>query len=154
MSENRDDFIIAIRYALLRKGTKQKFSLFFLILFSILIIFLDRLSISPLKGVRAILNDIVYRVTIVVSTPEKILVYLNSKAKEHINIYNEVQILKKEIEILKINKYDSLFLKTENENLKTTLGFQLNTTRGSFKKKVAAYVIIDQNSPYLKSLLI
>ena len=37
MASNRDDFGIAIRYALLQKGAKQKFSLFFLICLSILI---------------------------------------------------------------------------------------------------------------------
>ena len=41
MSDNRDDFIIAVRYALLKKGAKQKFSLFFLIMLSISIIVLD-----------------------------------------------------------------------------------------------------------------
>ena len=55
MSDSRDDFIIAIRYALLKKGAKQKFSLFFLISFSILIITLDKFSVPPLKSVRSIL---------------------------------------------------------------------------------------------------
>ena len=45
MADNRDDFIIAIRYALLKKGAKQKFSLFFLISFSVLIITLDKISV-------------------------------------------------------------------------------------------------------------
>jgi hypothetical protein len=44
MSDHRDDFIIALRYALLKKGAKQKFSLFFLISLSILTITLDKIS--------------------------------------------------------------------------------------------------------------
>ena len=39
MAEQRDDLLIALRYALLKKGTKQKFSLFFLIIVSVLVIF-------------------------------------------------------------------------------------------------------------------
>ena len=39
ISASRDDFSIAIRSALLQKGAKQKFSLFFLICLSILIRF-------------------------------------------------------------------------------------------------------------------
>ena len=61
MSDSRDDFIIAIRYALLKKGVKQKFSLFFLILLSIIIIILDRSSLSVMTHVRSVLNDLVYQ---------------------------------------------------------------------------------------------
>ena len=48
MSDSRDDFIIALRYSLLKKGTKQKFSLFFLIILSIFIIVLDKFSFVKL----------------------------------------------------------------------------------------------------------
>ena len=81
MSDSRDDFIIAIRYYLLKKGDKQKFSLFFLILFSISIIALDKQSIVPMNFVRATINDLVYRVTIIASTPGNLIVYLGSKTK-------------------------------------------------------------------------
>ena len=154
MSDNRDDFIIAIRYALLKKSAKQKFSLFFLILLSALIITLDKLSIAPINSSRALLNDFIYRVTVVVAIPGKSVAYLSSKTKQHINIYNENEILKKELELLKINKYNSLFLKTENENLKSTLDFETESIKGTYQKKIAARIMIDQESPFLKSLLI
>ena len=153
MADNRDDFIIAIRYALLKKGTKQKFSLFFLILFSILIIVLDKFSIGPINSTRALLNDFIYRVTVVVSAPERTVSYLFSKAKDHINIYNQTQILEEEVKVLKINKYEILFLKTENKNLKTALDFKASEFKGH-KLVIAARVIIDQKSPYLKSILV
>ena len=41
MSSSRDDFGIAIRSALLKKGARQKFSLVFLFLVSFLIFVLD-----------------------------------------------------------------------------------------------------------------
>ena len=49
MSASWDDFGIAIRSALLQKGAKQKFSLFFLICFSIVIFFLDNFPIKPVS---------------------------------------------------------------------------------------------------------
>ena len=97
MADNRDDFIIALRYALLKKGAKQKFSLFFLILFSILIITLDKLSVPPVNYVRSVLNDLVYRFSVVTSSTEKILIYLSSASKNHFTVYSENKNLREEI---------------------------------------------------------
>jgi len=153
MADSRDDFIIAIRYALLKKGAKQKFSLFFLISFSVLILVLDNLSVPFIKSTRAVLNDFVYRAAVVVSTPGKFFSYLNLEKNKHFNIVNKNKILKKEIRLLKINKHNSLFLKTENENLKKVLNVANLSTYGE-NTSVVARVILDPESPYLKSLLI
>jgi rod shape-determining protein MreC len=153
MADHRDDFIIALRYALLKKGAKQKFSLFFLISFSILIITLDKASLPLTTTVRAILNDFVYQTSYVASTPGKFLNYLNQKKIKHFNLINKNKILKEEIEILKNDRYDSLFLKTENTNLKQAL--KLGNARDMNEvSPITAKVILDQNSPYLKSLSI
>ena len=153
MSDSRDDFIIAIRYALLKKGAKQKFSLFFLISFSILIITLDKFSVPPLKSVRSILNDLVYRATVVVGLPEELLTNLGSKIKNHYSVYEKNIILRKEVDQLKSEKYDNLFLRTENENLKETLDL---TKKELFQENAPtiARVIVDQESPFLKSLIV
>ena len=153
MADSRDDFIIAIRYALLKKGAKQKFSLFFLISFSVLILVLDNLSVPFIKSTRAVLNDFVYRAAVVVSTPGKFFSYLNLEKNKHFNIVNKNKILKKEIRLLKINRHNSLFLKTENENLKKVLNIANLSTYGE-NTSVVARVILDPESPYLKSLLI
>ncbi len=153
MAENRDDFIISIRYALLKKGAKQKFSLFFLISLSILIIILDILSTPFIKSTRAILNDLVYEVAIVTSSPGKFISYLGTKGTNHLNIVNKNKILKKEIEALKSERYDSLFLKTENNFLKQALDLDSSTTNAQ-ETRIAAKVILDKESPYLKSLII
>ena len=94
MSENRDDFIIAIRYALLKKGTKQKFSLFFLILLSISIISLDRMSLSFMTPVRSVINDFVYRVSVVSSQPVKFRKYLFKTVSQHYSVRSENIFLK------------------------------------------------------------
>jgi len=153
MSDSRDDFIIALRYALLKKGAKQKFSLFFLILFSILIITLDKLSVPPVNSVRSVLNDLVYRFSVVTSSTEKILIYLSSASKNHFTVYSENKNLREEIELLKKNNYDSSYLLTENENLKLSLGLE-NIKLQEEEIVTNAKVMVDQNSPYLKSLSI
>ena len=153
MADSRDDFIISIRYALLKKGAKQKFSLFFLIILSIFVITLDKLSVSFILSTRAVLNDLVYQVTIVSSAPGNFLSYSNRVTKDHFDVVNKNEILKKEIQTLKSNRYDNLFLKTENESLKKAL--QLGNPKNRREETpIRARVTLDQQSPYLKSLLI
>ena len=153
MSDNRDDFVIAIRYALLKKGTKQKFSLFFLIILSIFTITLDKLSVPVVLSARAVLNDLVYEVAFIASTPGKSLIYLGQTSKKHFNTVNKNKILEEEIEKLKSNRYESIFLKTENENLKQILNLG-NATNYVDSAAVPARVIVDKNSPYLMSLIV
>ena len=153
MSDSRDDFVIALRYSLLKKGTKQKFSLFFLISFSIFIIALDIFSVPPVKFVRNIINELVYRTTVIASTPGKLIVYLNSKTKEHFNLYSENKNLRDQVELLRKDQFDISYLKTENENLKLALG--LEKVKISNEDTITiAKVMIDQVSPFLKSVLI
>ena len=153
MADSRDDFIIAIRYALLKKGAKQKFSLFFLISLCILVITLDKLSFPVLIATRGVLNDFVYKVSYITAAPGKGVAYLSQIKKNHFDIVNKNKILEEKIETLKTDNYDSLFLKTENENLKRTLNLG-NIINDEGKVRIAARVIIDQESPYLRSLLI
>ena len=153
MADSRDDFIIAIRYALLKKSAKQKFSLFFLIVLSVLIIFLDKLSISVVQTTRAVLNDFVYEIAIVASAPVKLVTYITHKGKDHLNIVEKNKILQNEIDTLKSTRNESLFLKTENKSLKQALNLN-DTSIYEENALIAARVILDQESPYLKSLLI
>ena len=153
MADSRDDFIISIRYALLKKSAKQKFSLFFLIIFSISIIALDKLSLPFVTSTRAVLNDFVYQVTFIASTPGKFVSYLSQKKTTHFNIVNRNEILKEEIETLKNNRHNALFLKTENATLKKALNLG-SPNNWKEKPTIKARVIFDQESPYLKSLLL
>ena len=153
MSENRDDFVIALRYSLLKKGTKQKFSLFFLLIFSIFIIVLDKISFTPVNLVRALINDVVYRISVITSFPGKGMMYIGSKTKEHLNVYYENQNLKNRIDVLTRNKFENIFLLTENENLKLALGLE-KIKVDSEDTVTVANVMVDQTSPFLKSVLI
>ncbi len=103
MSTSRDDFGIAIRSALLQRGAKQKFSLFVLILVSVIIFSLDNLNLKPVKILRSIINDSIYRVSAVSSSPIK----FGSASKDffinHLSVYKENERLK--LELLNLKKY-------------------------------------------------
>ena len=57
----RDDFIIAIRSAFLKKGTRQKFSLFTLLLISIFVLSLEYFKSGPVNTFRSITKDIIFK---------------------------------------------------------------------------------------------
>ena len=153
MAEQRDDFIIALRYALLKKGTQQKFSLFFLIIFAIIVITLDKLSFSYVQKTRAVLNDLIYQVAIVTSSPEKFTKYMIKLTADHYSVYKENEVLKEEIEVLRNEKIQNEYLLTENAILKEALQLTGSKTLEQ-DVSIIAKVIIDQQSPYLKSLLL
>ena len=153
MSDSRDDFIIALRYSLLKKGVKQKFSLFFLIILSISIIILDKFSSPPINFVRVVTKEMVYRVTYIAMLPNKALSYLGSKGVEHITLYKKNKVLSNELSVLKKKNYDISYLKTENENLKIALGLEKVKNRADDTILISK-VSVDLSSPFLKSLLI
>ena len=153
MPDYRDDFIIALRYALLKRGAKQKFSLFFLILLSISIITLDKISPPFMNTVRSALNDFVYHVSVVSSQPERLRNHLVQNTKNHYSTIDENKFLKKEIEFLKKQKFNNAFLSTENQILKKAL--DLSVTKGLVQDfSISSKIILDQKSPFLKSVLI
>ena len=72
MAASRDDFIIAIRSAFLKKGNKQRFSLIGLIFFSIGLLILSKVNLPITNYLKITLNEIVYRTSFIVSVPEKL----------------------------------------------------------------------------------
>ena len=72
MASSRDDFIIAIRSAFLKKVLSKKFSLLTLASISIFIIVLSSLDFKAVKYLKAAISEIVYRSSFVVSIPENI----------------------------------------------------------------------------------
>jgi len=150
MSTNRDDFAIAIRSALLQRGAKQKFSLFVLILISIGIFALDNTQLKPVKVLRSLLNDGVYRISAVSSSPIRLTSATKDFFIHHIFIYKENKKLKTEIQELKKNKLQNSYLETENKQLQEVV--QLD--KKSAFTTVGAKIMLDKNSPYLNSAII
>ena len=104
MASGRDDFIIAIRSAFLKKSNKQQFSLLALIIFSIGLIFLSNINFIGIKYIKTGINEATYRLSAIISYPEK---QLNNSIKflsEYFNVYKENQILKEQLDILNIKK--------------------------------------------------
>ena len=73
MSASRDDFIIAIRSAFLKKGNRQKFSLFTLLVVSCLILSLEYFKSGPIDKLRSFTKDIIYRGSHTFSFPFKLM---------------------------------------------------------------------------------
>jgi len=150
MSTSRDDFGIAIRSALLQRGAKQKFSLFVLILLSLFIFVLDISELKPIKILRSLLNDGVYRISAVSSSPIKFSGTVKDFFITHIFVYKENRKLKTELEELKNKDFQTLYLQTENKRLQDIIQLE----KKSAFTTVAAKVILDKNSPYLNSVII
>ena len=73
MASSRDDFIIAIRSAFLKKSTQQKFSLLTLVFISIFTILLSSLDFKAIRYLKIGINELVYRSSFVVSIPENFI---------------------------------------------------------------------------------
>jgi rod shape-determining protein MreC len=150
MNTGRDDFGIAIRSAFLDKGTKQKFSLFILVALSILLIFIETIESKPINFFRSFIKDAIYRGSVVTATPGKALGNLNNFFSEHVNLYKNYDLLKKENEKLKNNKNKSEFLELENSQLRVLINEQISSN----KNLISARVMLDKQSPYLNSFVI
>ena len=73
MASSRDDFIIAIRSAFLKKSTQQKFSLLSLLIVSIFVILLSSFDFRIVRIVKIVINEFVYRSSFVVVIPENFI---------------------------------------------------------------------------------
>ena len=149
MEPSRDDFIIAIRSAFLKKGTKQRFSLFALLFSSIFLIVLGKFNFTAINYLKITINEVVYRTSFVASIPEKYITYSYRAIEEHIKLYKDYNFQKKELEKLKSEKYEVKFLEAENKRLKKVLN-DINYS----SELVIAKVIIDKQSPFLRSIII
>ena len=69
MVTSRDDFVIAIRSAFIKKGNKQRFSLIGLIFFSILLLVLGRFNFPIINYTKITIKEIVYRSSFIISVP-------------------------------------------------------------------------------------
>ena len=70
MASSRDDFVIAIRSAFLKKSYQQKFSLLTLIFLSLIVIILGSFNFKAIQYIKIGVNEIVYRSSFIASIPE------------------------------------------------------------------------------------
>ncbi len=149
MEPSRDDFVIAIRSAFLKKGTKQRFSLLGLLFFSILLIVLSKFNFTAINYLKLGIKEVIFRTSFIVSLPEKYISYSFQAIEEHITFYKDYNLKKEELKKLKSEKYNTNFLEAENKRLKKVL-----EDISSSSEEIIAKVIIDKQSPFLRSIII
>ena len=149
MATGRDDFVIAIRSAFLKKSNKQRFSLIFLIFFSLVLIFLTRINFTPINYIKTSINEVIYRISFIVSIPEKQISRGFFSINEHFKMYDDYKITKEKIKKLEIEKYDSGFLVSENQRLRKLIDEYIVNS-----KELVGKVLLDKDSPFLKSIII
>ena len=149
MKPSRDDFVIAIRSAFLRKGNQQKFSLLTLILFSILFLVLGSLNFKIIKFNKTVIKEIIYMSSFIVSVPENIVKKSFNKVSGHFEYYNDYQVTKNELEKLKNKDLTKKILTFENIELKKLIDDYFVEDSQAYAK-----VLTDKKSPFLRSIVI
>ena len=149
MQPSRDDFVIAIRSAFLKKGTKQRFSLIVLLFFSITLIVLGKYNFVGINYLKAMINEVVYRSSYIVSIPEKYAALSYNTVRDHFMLYEDYNIVKKKLKKIESKKYNIDFLIAENNKLKKTLEEVSYSSDEQHAK-----VLIDKESPFLRSIII
>ena len=149
MASSRDDFIIAIRSAFLKKSTQQKFSLLSLVFTSIFIIVLSNLDFKAVRYLKIGINELVYRSSFVVSIPENFIKDTFIEVSDYTTFFNDYKKKRLELSKLKSNFVSSEIIQNENRELKELINDYVSTS-----DKILAKIIVDHESPFLKSIII
>ena len=149
MEPSRDDFVIALRSAFLKKGTQQRFSLLSLIFFSIIFLILGSFNFKIINYVKIGITEIVYRSSFIVSVPENLLKESYITIQNHNKLYKENEKIKSELEILKAKDLLNEFTILENQRLKKIVDDYLVKS-----DTIIAKVLSDKGSPFLRSIII
>ena len=149
MASSRDDFIIAIRSAFLKKSTQQKFSLLTLVFTSIFIIVLSNLDFKAVRYLKIGINELVYRSSFVVSIPENLIKDTFIEVSDYTTFFNDYKKKKIELSKLKSNFVSNEIIQNENRELKELINDYVSTS-----DKILAKIIVDHESPFLKSIII
>ena len=149
MQPSRDDFVIAIRSAFLSKSAQQRFSLLLLIFFSLILISLSKFNFKAIDYVRMSFKEVAYRSSFIVSIPEKYIKIGYYSFKDHLELYQDYEKTKLELEILKSKELNNKYIIAENKRLKETIE-EIKFSN----EDVYAKVLLDKDSPFLKSFII
>ena len=149
MASSRDDFIIAIRSAFLKKSTQQKFSLLTLVFLSMFVILLSSLDFRIIKILKIGINEVVYRSSFIVSIPENFLKNTYGDIIDYTTFYKNYRNNKNELDNLRSKSISSEITQNENKELKELINDYISTS-----DKILAKIIVDHDSPFLKSIII
>ena len=149
MEQSRDDFVIAIRSAFLKKGTQQRFSLLGLIFFSIIFLILGSYNFKVVDLVKISIKEVVYRSSFIVSGPEKIIGIGFNKITDHINHYSNYKNIEEKLDKLEALDLSNQIITLENIKYKKLVDDYFIKNNEIFAK-----VLIDKNSPFLRSVVL
>ena len=149
MESSRDDFVIAIRSAFLKKGTQQRFSLLSLIFFSIIFLILGSFNFKIINYVKIGINEIVYRSSFIVSGPENFVKNNYFILDNHFNLYTENKKNIDELNYLRGKDLSQKIIILENIKYKKLIDDYFIADN-----ETVAKVLIDKQSPFLRSIII
>ena len=149
METSRDDFVIAIRSAFLKKGTQQRFSLLSLIFFSVVFLILGSFNFKVIDYVKVTIKEIVYRSSFIVSGPENFLKNNYLIINSHFNLYDESRKNIDELNYLRGKDLSQQIITLENVKYKKLIDDYFIED-----KETVAKVLIDKQSPFLRSIII
>ena len=150
METSREDFGIAVRSAFLRKETKQRFSLFLLVIASLVLLFFDSLESKPISFVRSFVKDTIYRGSLITSSPIKGAKYVTTKVSGHLKLFQKYSKLQEDYSQLKNEISKSEFLELENTQLRKLVDEQIESN----SNLASSRVMLDKQSPYLNSYVL
>jgi len=149
MEASRDDFVIALRSAFLKKGTQQRFSLLSLIFFSIILLILGSFNFKVIDYVKITIKEIVYRSSFIVSGPENFLKKNYFIVNSHLKLYEKNKKNVAELNLLRGKDLSQKIIILENVKYKKLIDDYYVADN-----EIVAKVLIDKQSPYLRSLII
>ena len=149
MEPSRDDFVIALRSAFLKKGTQQRFSLLSLIFFSIIFLILGSFNFKIINYVKIGITEIVYRSSFIVSVPENLLKGSYLTIQNHKELYKENKKNITELNYLRGKDLSQKINILENIKYKKLIDDYFIG-----ENETVAKVLIDKQSPFLKSIII
>ena len=146
----RDDLVISARSIFLNKGNRRKFSLFTLIILSIIVLSLEYFKTGPINQFRSVTKDVVFKTSYIISLPFLSLKNAYYGVSDLLKIHEE----NKQLKIIDLNidelKFENQFLKEENMRLNALIE-EKNLFSDNYH---LTKILLDQNSPYLRSILI
>jgi rod shape-determining protein MreC len=149
MQQSRDDFVIAIRSAFLKKGTQQRFSLLGLIFFSIILLILGSFNYKVIDYVKIIIQDTVYRSSFIISGPENLIKKNYLYLKSHFTFYNKNKKNEEDLKNFRSKDLTNRIIKLENDKYKRLIDDYFIKNN-----EIYAKVLIDKQSPFLKSVVL
>ena len=149
MQASRDDFVIAIRSAFLKKENKQKFSLLVLIFLTFIILVSEKLNFKPIDYLKISLREVAYRSTFIVSVPENFVKKSYVTIVNHFKVYDENKLLKEKLDFELSKNYNFEYILEENKRLKSTI-----EETNILTSEIIGKVLVDKKSPFLRSVII